>query len=275
MPLRRWPSRTGSACSFRARPEDPGRRATREARVSCSGPSRARGGDEYARLETRECESGDGVTGRACAGWGGLVRTPSGPPTGRLKRAEKNRGKKRTFDRSRAGASPRSRVRRDSIAAASWERGKMRANANPPSRGSAPRVGSRARAPSAGRCSEKVHSHSGVASRHLANDQVARLGWGAYRSGEDAGLVRKGRVRTVRCPSRVRARALGPRVRARRVECCASAAAPPCSRGENISLFRFSPSHTGKQSHVVRHHNFEKAFEKLFGNFGGGWAGRS
>ena len=170
------------------------------------------------------------------------VRTPSGPPTGRLKRAEKNRGKKRTFDRSRAGASPRSRVRRDSIGAASWERGKMRANANPPSRGSAPRVGSRARAPSAGRCSEKVHSHSGVAPGHLANDQVARLGWGAYRSGEDAGLVRKGRVRTVRCPSRVRARALGPRVRARRVECCASAAAPPCSRGENIS-FSFSPSH--------------------------------
>ena len=58
----------------------------------------------------------------------------------------------------------------------------------------------------------------------------------------------------------------------------ASAAAPPCSRGENISLFRFSPSHTGKQSHVVRHHNFEKASRNLFslfGNFGGGWVGRS
>jgi hypothetical protein len=206
------------------------------------------------------------------------VRTPSGPPTGRLKRAEKNRGKKRTFDRSRAGASPRSRVRRDSIAAASWERGKMCANANPPSRGSAPRVGSRARAPSAGRCSEKVHSHSGVAPGHLANDQVARLGWGAYRSGEDAGLVRKGRVRTVRCPSRVRARALGPRVRARRVECCASAAAPPCSRGENIS-FSFSTSH-GQTVSCGRHQNFEKAFEKPFsfsssGTSEGWAAGRS
>jgi hypothetical protein len=148
----------------------------------------------------------------------------------------------------------------------------MCANANPPSRGSAPRVGSRARAPSAGRCSEKVHSHSGVAPGHLANDQVARLGWGAYRSGEDAGLVRKGRVRTVRCPSRVRARALGPRVRARRVECCASAAAPPCSRGENIS-FSFSPSHgqtvSCGETSELRKSLRETFFVFIFGNFGG------
>lgn len=115
LPLRRWLSRTGSACSFRPRPEYRGRRATREARVSCSGPSRARRGDDDARLETRECESGDGVTGRACAGWGGLGQDAVRASDGSFKARGKERGKKRTFDRSRAGASPRSRVRRDSM----------------------------------------------------------------------------------------------------------------------------------------------------------------
>lgn len=268
LPLRRWLSRTGSACSFRPRPEYRGRRATREARVSCSGPSRARRGDDDARLETRECESGDGVTGRACAGWGGLGQDAVRASDGSFKARGKERGKKRTFDRSRAGASPRSRVRRDSIAAAGRERGKMRANANPPSRGSAPRVGSRASAPSAGRCSEKVHSHSGVAPRHLANDQV---------EGSDG--ARTGRVKTWGSSGRGgfgRCGVLREFVRARWVRACVrvawSAARRPRPRpavvAKKISrfLYVFALAH-GKQSFVQ---NFEKPSRNLFifGNFG-------
>ena len=270
LPLRRWLSRTGSACSFRPRPEYRGRRATREARVSCSGPSRARRGDDDARLETRECESGDGVTGRACAGWGGLGQDAVRASDGSFKARGKERGKKRTFDRSRAGASPRSRVRRDSIAAAGRERGKMRANANPPSRGSAPRVGSRASAPSAGRCSEKVHSHSGVAPRHLANDQV---------EGSDG--ARTGRVKTWGSSGRGgfgRCGVLREFVRARWVRACVRVAwsdarrprpRPAVVAKKYLAFCTFSPSHMGKQSFVQ---NFEKPSEKpfsfIFGNFG-------
>ena len=137
----------------------------------------------------------------------------------------------------------------------------MCANANPPSRGSAPRVGSRARAPSAGRCSEKVHSHSGVAPRHLANDQV---------EGSDG--AHTGRVKTWGSSGRGgfgRCGVLREFVRARWVRACVrvawSAARRPRHRPAvvaKISLFRFRPR-MGKQSHVVRHQN-RKSLREIF-----------
>ena len=120
----------------------------------------------------------------------------------------------------------------------------MRANANPPSRGSAPRVGSRASAPSAGRCSEKVHSHSGVAPRHLANDQV---------EGSDG--ARTGRVKTWGSSGRGgfgRCGVLREFVRARWVRACVrvawSAARRPRPRPavvakKYLAFCTFSPSH--------------------------------
>ena len=144
----------------------------------------------------------------------------------------------------------------------------MRANANPPSRGSAPRVGSRASAPSAGRCSEKVHSHSGVAPRHLANDQV---------EGSDG--ARTGRVKTWGSSGRGgfgRCGVLREFVRARWVRACVRVAWSDARRprprpavvAKKISrfLYVFALAH-GKQSFVQ---NFEKPSRNLFifGNFG-------
>lgn len=95
-----------------------------------------------------------------------------------------------------------------------------RANANPLSRGSGlARRSSWCRRPARSRGLKKRAFGRGA--RHLATTKS-----NAARTCrvEDAGLVRNARARTVWCPSRVRARSLGPRVRARRVECGASAA---------------------------------------------------
>ena len=100
------------------------------------------------------------------------------------------------------------------------ERGMTRANANPLSRGSGlARRSSWCRRPARSRGLKKRAFGRGA--RHLATTKS-----NAARTCrvEDAGLVRNARARTVWCPSRVRARSLGPRVRARRVECGASAA---------------------------------------------------
>ena len=137
----------------------------------------------------------------------------------------------------------------------------MRANANPPSRGSAPRVGSRASAPSAGRCSEKVHCI-----RAWRRDTWQTTKW----PGSDG--ARTGRMKTRDSSGRGgfgRCGVLREFVRARWVRACVrvawSAARRPRHRPAvvaKISLFRFRPR-TGKQSHVVRHQN-RKSLREIF-----------
>ena len=274
-PLRRWLSRTGSACRA---PPAPGisRGVARERapRVSRSGPSRARRGDDDARLETRECESGAGVDGARSRGMGRTRSvTPSGPPPSSRKRAASNAGKLRTFDRSRV-APPRSRVRRDCIAA-------LRPGARDRAREREPalaRIGSarrlaRARPAPGGALKSTIAFGRGA--EHLANDQV---------EGSDG--ARTGRVKTWGSSGRGgfgRCGVLREFVRARWVRACVRVAWSDARRprprpavvAKKISRFLygvFALAH-GKQSFGQ---NFEKPSRNLFifGNFGGGLADR-
>ena len=69
---------------------------------------------------------------------------------------------------------------------------------------------------------------------------------GAYLSSKHAGLVRNGRVRTMPCRSRLRALALGPRARARRVMCVASGSSRSMKSTSNP--YKISRLHLGANS---------------------------